>query len=148
MLNTHWKDWCWSWSSNTLATWCKQPTNWKRPWCWERLKAEEEDNRGWDGWMASPIQWTWTLANSGRWWGTGKCAVLQSMGSRRFGHDLVTEQQVLVLLCTPHIADGTAYTRYLNTSYINIKQIIKFHISDTTMLAKYCQTQESYTVLK
>ena len=36
------KDWCWSWSSNTLATWCKEPTHWKRPWCWERLKAKGE----------------------------------------------------------------------------------------------------------
>ena len=35
-LNIHWKDWCGSWSSNTLATWCKEPTHWKRPWCWER----------------------------------------------------------------------------------------------------------------
>ena len=24
VLNTHWKDWCWSWNSNTLATWCKE----------------------------------------------------------------------------------------------------------------------------
>ena len=39
VLNIHWKDWCWSWNSNTLATWCKEPTHWKRPWCWERLKA-------------------------------------------------------------------------------------------------------------
>ena len=55
-----------SWSSNTLAIWCKQLTHWKRPWCWETLKAErEEGDRGWDGWMASPIQWTWTWANSG-----------------------------------------------------------------------------------
>ena len=55
-----WKDWCWSWNSNTLATWCKELTHWKRPWCWERLKAGGEgDNRGWDGWMASPTQWTW-----------------------------------------------------------------------------------------
>ena len=53
-LNTHWKDWCWSWSSSTLATWCEEPTRWKRPWCWERLKAEGEgDDRGWDDWMAS-----------------------------------------------------------------------------------------------
>ena len=37
-----WKDWCWSWSSNTLATWGKELTHWKRPWCWERLKAGEE----------------------------------------------------------------------------------------------------------
>ena len=45
---------CWSWNSNTLATWCKELTQWKRPWCWERLKAGwEGDDRGWDGWMAS-----------------------------------------------------------------------------------------------
>ena len=40
---------------NTLATWCKELTHWKRPWCWERLKARGEgDDWGWDGWMASP----------------------------------------------------------------------------------------------
>ena len=45
------KDWCWSWSSNTLATWCEGLTHWKRPWCWERLSAKGEgDDRGWDGW--------------------------------------------------------------------------------------------------
>ena len=42
----------------------------KRPWCWERLKAGEGDNRGWDGWMASPTQWTWVWASSGGWWRT------------------------------------------------------------------------------
>ena len=42
VLNIHWKDWYWSWSSNTLATWCKELTHWKRPWCWERLKAGGE----------------------------------------------------------------------------------------------------------
>ena len=42
-LNIHWKDWCWSWISNILTTWCKGPTHWKRPWCWERLKAGEGD---------------------------------------------------------------------------------------------------------
>ena len=35
-------DWCWSWISNTLPTWREEWTNWKRPWCWERLKAEEK----------------------------------------------------------------------------------------------------------
>ena len=49
-LNIHWKDWWWSWSSNTLATWCEEPTHWKRSWCWERLKAGGEGgDRGWDG---------------------------------------------------------------------------------------------------
>ena len=41
-LNIHWKEWCWSWSSNTLATWCEKPTHWKRRWYWERLKANGE----------------------------------------------------------------------------------------------------------
>ena len=50
VLNIHWKDWCWSWNSNTLATWCEELTHSKRPWCWERLKAGREgDDRGWDG---------------------------------------------------------------------------------------------------
>ena len=51
----HWKDWCWSWNSNTLTTWCKELTHWKRPWCWERSKVGGKgDDRGWDGWMGSP----------------------------------------------------------------------------------------------
>ena len=67
-MNIHWKDFCWSWSSNTLATWCEELTYWKRPWQWERLKAGGEwDNRGWDGWMASPIQCTWIWASSRNW---------------------------------------------------------------------------------
>ena len=65
-LNIHWKDWCWSWNSNTLATWCKELTLWKRPWCWERLRPREGTDRGWDGWMASLTQWTRIWANSGR----------------------------------------------------------------------------------
>ena len=60
IMNIHWKDWWWSWNSNTLATWCEELIHLKRLWCWERLKVGKEgDNRGWDGWMASPIQWTW-----------------------------------------------------------------------------------------
>ena len=55
----------------------------KRHWCWEWLKAGGEgEDRGWDGWMASPTQWTWVLVNSGIWWWTGRCGVLQSMGSK------------------------------------------------------------------
>ena len=63
ILSIHWKDWCWSWSYNNLAIWWEEPTHWKRPWCWERLKAEEGDNRVWNGWMASLTQWTWVWAN-------------------------------------------------------------------------------------
>ena len=48
-------------------------------------------NRGWDGWMASPTQWTWVWVNSGSWWWTGRHGMLQSMGSQRVRHDWVTE---------------------------------------------------------
>ena len=89
VLNIHWKDWCWSWNSNTLATWYEELTNWKRPWCWERLRTGGEgDERGWNGWMASPTWWTWVWASSGSWWWTGKPSMLQSMGLQRVGHDL------------------------------------------------------------
>ena len=92
VLNIHWKDWCWSWNSNTLATWCKVLTHWKGPWCWERLKAGGEGGkREWDGRMASPTWWTWVWASSGIWWRTGKPGVLQYMGSQRVGHDWMTE---------------------------------------------------------
>ena len=50
----------------------------------------EGDGRGWDGWIASPIQWTWVWVNSGSWWWTGRPGVLQSMGLQRVGHDWVT----------------------------------------------------------
>ena len=92
VLNIHWKDWCWSWTSNILVTWCKELTHWKRPWCWERLKAGGEgEDRGWNGWMASPTQWTWVWASPGSWWWTWKPGVLQSMGSQRVGYDWATE---------------------------------------------------------
>ena len=92
VLNIYWKVWCWSWSSNTLATWWEEPTHWKRPWCWERLKAGGEgDDRGWDGWMASLTQWTWIWVRSGSWHWKGKPGMLQCMGSQRIWHDWVTE---------------------------------------------------------
>ena len=53
---SNWKDWCWSWNSNTLATWCEEVTHLKRPWCWERLKAGREGHdRGWDGWITDSM---------------------------------------------------------------------------------------------
>ena len=85
-------NWCWSWNSNTLATWCKELTHLKRPWCWEILKVGGEGNdRGWNGWMALLTWWTWMWASSGSWWWTGKPGVLQSMGSQRVGHNWVTK---------------------------------------------------------
>ena len=78
----HWKDWCWSWNSNTLATWCEELTHLKRPWRWERLRAGGEgDDRGWAGCMASPTRWTWVWASSRNWWWTGSLASCSLMGS-------------------------------------------------------------------
>ena len=80
-MSVHWKDWSWSWNSNTLATSCEVLTHWKRPWCWERLKVGGKgDDRGWDGWIASLTWWTWVWVNSESWWWTGRPGVLQSMG--------------------------------------------------------------------
>ena len=93
-LNIHWKDWCWSWSSNTWATWCEELIHWKRPWWihWERLKAGGKGyNRGWDGWMVSLTWWTWVWATSRSWWWTGRPGMLQSVGLQRVRRDWVTE---------------------------------------------------------
>ena len=58
----------------------------------ERLRAEGEGgNRGWDGRMASLIQWTWVWENSWRQWRAGRPGELQSMGSQRIRHNWVTE---------------------------------------------------------
>ena len=108
VLGVYWKDWCWSWNSNTLATWCEELTHWKRPWCWEELGAGGEgDDREWDGWMASLTRWTWVWVNSGSWWWTGRPGVLRFMGSQRVGHDWgtgLTEKQLRRhFLVTPHL---------------------------------------------
>ena len=61
-MNIYWKNWCWS--SNILATWHKELTHWKRPWCWERLRARGEGwDRGWDGWMSSSTSVDMSLSN-------------------------------------------------------------------------------------
>ena len=75
-----------------LVTWCEEPTHLKRPWCLERLRAGGEGyNRGWDGWMASPTQWTWVWVNYGSRWWTERPGVLQSMWLPRVRHNWVTE---------------------------------------------------------
>ena len=89
ILNIHWKDWCWSWSSNSLTIWCEELAHLKRPWWWERLKAGGEgDDRGWDGWLASLTQRTWVWTSSRSWWWTES----PGMGLQRAGHDWVTKQ--------------------------------------------------------
>ena len=87
-----WKDWFWSWNFNTWVTWCKELTHLKRPWCWERLRAGREgDDGGWEGWMASPTQWTWVWVDSGSCWWTRRPGVLQFTESQSVRHNWATE---------------------------------------------------------
>ena len=83
--------------AETPILWPPDVKNWligkkKKPWCWERLKVGGEgDDRGWDGWVASPTQWTWVWVSSGSWWRTERPGVLQSMELQRVWHDWATE---------------------------------------------------------
>ena len=75
-----------------LKVWCEGLTHLRRPWYWERLMAGAgRDDRGWDGWKASPIRWTWVWVDSGSWWWTGRPDVLWFMGSQRVGHNWAIE---------------------------------------------------------
>ena len=99
ITSVNWGEWMIWWMnkisaeySSTLATLCKELTHWKRLWCWEGLgSGGEGDDRGRDGWMASPTRWTWVWVNSGSLWWTGRPGVLQFRGSQRVGHDWATE---------------------------------------------------------
>ena len=92
---------------------------WKRPWCWKGLGAGGEgDDRGWDGWMASPTRWTWVWVNSRSWWWTGRPGMLWFMGSQRVGHDWATEltdckiQNILMHLKCVHSHGDTMEIKY------------------------------------
>ena len=81
--------------AETPIVWPPDVKNWligKDPDAEKDWRWEERDDRGWDGWMASLTQWTWVWVNSGIWRWTGRSGMLQSMGSRRVGHNWVTEQ--------------------------------------------------------
>ena len=89
------------WNSDTLATWYEELIHLKKPSCTERLKVGGEgDDRGWDGWMASPTQWTWVWVDFGSWWWTGRPGLLRFMGSQRVGHHWVTELNWTELMST------------------------------------------------
>ena len=81
VLGVHWKDWCWSWNSNTLTTWCKELSHCKKTLMLGKTEGRRrrgQQRMSW--WMASLTQWTWVWVNSGSWWWTGRPGMLQSMG--------------------------------------------------------------------
>ena len=121
--DVHWKDWCWNWNSSTLATSCEELTHWKTPWCWEGLRAGGEgDDRGWDGWMASPTQWIWVSVNSGSWWWTGRPGVLRFLGLQRVEHDWATELNWTDALRVTDVYSSALFCA--NLFLINFKSIL------------------------
>ena len=103
--------------AETPVFWSSDANSWlfgKVPDGWERLRAEGEEHvRGWDGWMTSPMQWTWTWANFGRWWRTERPRLLQCMGSQRVRHSWATEKQQQCVhwmnqWCNPTISSSVA----------------------------------------
>ena len=112
----------------------------EKTWCWERLKAKgEAASREWDGWMASPTQWTWVTANSRRQWRTEEPGMLQSMGSQRVGHNLATKQQQQSCI----LSDNSAYTGGLLT--VEWNNLSCFYKSTQTMLAEHHATHALHT---
>ena len=84
VLNIHWKDWCWSWGSNTLATWCEKIEEPDAGKVWRPEKGMTEDERvGWHHQLNGHEFWV----NSRSWWWTGSPGVLQSVGSQRVRHN-------------------------------------------------------------
>ena len=119
------------WNCNTLATWCEELTPWKKPSCWERLKAGGEgDDREWDGWMASPIWWTWVWASFGSWWWTGRPGVLQSMESQRVGHNWTTELNWIEPCIKQHLRHQSSPCHYgAASSSLATKRIFLHRVS-------------------
>ena len=135
-MNTRWKDWCWSWSSSILVTWCKQPTHWKSLWCWERLRVEDEGVRRWDGWIASLMQWTWTWANSMRWWRTGRPGMLESMG-HRVRHDWAQFSSVQSLSHVRLLATLWTAARQASLSITNSRSLLKLMSIKSVMTSSH-----------
>ena len=158
ILNSHWKDWCWSWSSNTLATWCEELTHLKGPWCCERLKAGGDgEDRGQVGWMASPTQCTWVWASSGRQWRTGKPDMLQSMRLQRVGHNWLTKQQhhfislneneIISIFFYLNLSVNILYNNNNNIDNINCNLSLRNYFSNFKSLLFFCLVCVSHSVL-
>ena len=124
VLGVHWKEWCWSWNSNTLATSCEELTRWKRPWCWEGLGAGGKGHdRGWIGWMASSTRWTWVWVNSRRWWWTGRPGVLRFMRSQRNPRADLLQDGLVGSPCSPRDSQESSPTpqfKSINSSVLSL----------------------------
>ena len=122
---------CWIFTGRTDAEaeapilWLPDAKSWligNDPDAGKDWRQEEKGMTGWDGWMASPTQWTWVWASSGRWWWTGKPDVLQSMGLQRVRHDWATEQHIHTP--PPPLQHTTHWGLYRKPGATNYSQVI------------------------
>ena len=136
------------WSSNTLATWYEELTHLKTPRCLERLMVGGEgDNRRWDGWMASPTQWTWVWVSSRSWWWTGRLSVLQSMGSQKVRYDWVTELTSSIFSffsLSAFVSNRDVLVLALDFSRFLTSVSLKFHVFQHLHLVLAIQTVPTY----
>ena len=95
VLNILWQDWCWKWNSNTLPIWGEELIHWKRPWCWERLRAGGDGgDRELDGWVASSTLWTEFEQAPGDSEGQGSLVCYSPWGCKKSDMTELSEQQL------------------------------------------------------
>ena len=116
--------------------------------CWQRMKAGEGDDGGWDGWIASLTRWTWVWASSGSWWWTGKPGVLQSMRSQRVGHNWVTElnwtDSWLTMFCLITTVKQGDLVIYTYTCFFCI--LFHYDLSQDIDYSSLCYTLSTYSM--
>ena len=120
---------------------------WKDPDTGKDKAGGKGDNRGWNGWMASPTWWTWVWASSRSWWRTGKPGVLQSVASQRVGHDWATELNVKVCVLN-NFAWNYRYTFFFMTDFPQYWLILKYKIKSKKMYMGFIWTWLNLEKLK
>ena len=117
VLGVHWRDWHWSWELQYFGHLMQRANSFERILMLGKIEGRRRgDDRRWDGWMASPTQWTWVWVDSGSWWWTGRPGVLWFMGLQRVGHDWAIELNwwdniKCANLCTAGIPEGEGRER-------------------------------------
>ena len=117
--------------AETPVRWPPHVNSWLigKDWWWEGLGAGGEgDNRGWDGWMASPTRWTWVWVNSGSWWWTGRPGVLRFMRSQRVGHNWVTELNWTEQFLSVHFSGTKSITIISQSSLPSVSRVPPYTI--------------------
>ena len=135
-----------------LATSCDELTHWKRLWYWEGLRAGGEgDDKGWDGWMVSPIRWTWIWVNSRSWWWTGRPGMLWFMGSQRVGHNWATELNWTELRSSPstkyHMCLTNSICMSNSTTVVAVQRLSHVQLFVTPRTAAH-QPSLSFTIFQ